>query len=71
MCECQGNPLARVTLALGLPYLLVNRALVTESIPFRFGLYTINCMDVSFKLTKGGIGESSPRPVVKTIEKPA
>ena len=28
MCECQGNPLARVTLALGLPYLLVNRALV-------------------------------------------
>ena len=27
MCECQGNPLARVTLALGLPYLLVNRAL--------------------------------------------
>ena len=29
MCECQGNPLARVTLALGLPYLLVNRALMT------------------------------------------
>ena len=28
MCECQGNPRARVTLALGLPYLLVNRALV-------------------------------------------
>ena len=28
MCECQGNPLARVTLALGLPYLLVERALV-------------------------------------------
>ena len=28
MCECQGNPLTRVTLALGLPYLLVNRALV-------------------------------------------
>ena len=27
MCECQGNPLARVTLALGLPYLLVNRPL--------------------------------------------
>ena len=27
MCECQSNPLARVTLALGLPYLLVNRAL--------------------------------------------
>ena len=28
MCECQGNPLARVTLVvLGLPYLLVNRAL--------------------------------------------
>ena len=27
MCECQGNPLARVTLALGLPYLLVNRDL--------------------------------------------
>ena len=27
MCECQGNPLARVILALGLPYLLVNRAL--------------------------------------------
>ena len=27
MCECQGNPLARVNLALGLPYLLVNRAL--------------------------------------------
>ena len=27
MCECQGDPLARVTLALGLPYLLVNRAL--------------------------------------------
>ena len=27
MCECQGNPLARVTLALGLPYLLVNRSL--------------------------------------------
>ena len=26
MCECQGNPLARVTLAQGLPYLLVNRA---------------------------------------------
>ena len=31
MCECQGNPLARVTLALGLPYLLVNRAIVTAS----------------------------------------
>ena len=31
MCECQGNPLARVTLELGLPYLLVNRALVTAS----------------------------------------
>ena len=29
MCECQGNPLTRVTLALGLPYLLVNRALVS------------------------------------------
>ena len=29
MCECQGNPLARVTLALGLPYLLVNRALLS------------------------------------------
>ena len=29
MCECQGNPLARVTLALGLPYLLVNRALAS------------------------------------------
>ena len=28
MCKCQGNPLARVTLALGLPYLLVNRALL-------------------------------------------
>lgn len=27
MCECQGNHLARVTLALGLPHLLVNRAL--------------------------------------------
>ena len=27
MCECQGNPLARVALALGLPFLLVNRAL--------------------------------------------
>ena len=27
MCECQGNPLARVTLVLGLPNLLVNRAL--------------------------------------------
>ena len=27
MCECQGNPLNRVTIALGLPYLLVNRAL--------------------------------------------
>ena len=27
MCKCQGNPLARVTLALGSPYLLVNRAL--------------------------------------------
>ena len=26
MCECQGNPLARVILTLGLPYLLVNRA---------------------------------------------
>ena len=26
MCECQGNPLARVTLALGLPYVLVNMA---------------------------------------------
>ena len=23
MCECQGNPLARITLALGLPYLLI------------------------------------------------
>ena len=23
MCECQGNPLARVTLALGLPYLKI------------------------------------------------
>ena len=31
MCECQGNPLARVTLALGLPYLLVNRALASLS----------------------------------------
>ena len=31
MCECQGNPLARVTLALGLPYLLANRALITET----------------------------------------
>ena len=30
MCECQGNPLARVTLALGLPYLLVNRALIVN-----------------------------------------
>ena len=29
MCECQGYPLARVTLALGaVSYLLVNRALV-------------------------------------------
>ena len=30
MCECQGNPLDGVTLALhvGLPYLLVNRALL-------------------------------------------
>ena len=28
MCEYQGSPLARVTLGLGLPYLLVNRALV-------------------------------------------
>ena len=28
---CEGNPLARVTLALGLPYLLVNRAFVTAS----------------------------------------
>lgn len=27
MCECQGNPFACVTLALGLPYLLVNRTL--------------------------------------------
>ena len=27
MCECQGNPLARVNLALGLPCLLANRAL--------------------------------------------
>ena len=27
MCECQGNLLARVTLALGLPYLLVNRVM--------------------------------------------
>ena len=26
MCECQGNPLSRVTLALMLPYLLVNKA---------------------------------------------
>ena len=26
MCKCQGNPLARVTLALVLPYLLVSRA---------------------------------------------
>ena len=32
MCECQGNPLTRVTLALGLPYLLVNRALVARFI---------------------------------------
>ena len=31
MCDCQGNPLARVTLALGLPYLLVNRALITTA----------------------------------------
>ena len=31
MCKCQGNPLARVTLALrlGLPYLPVNRAEVS------------------------------------------
>ena len=28
MCKCQGNPFARVTLALWLPYLLVNRALL-------------------------------------------
>ena len=33
MCECQGNPLARVTLALGLPYLLVNRALDSLCVP--------------------------------------
>ena len=31
MCECQGNPFARVTLALGLPCLLVNRALVNPA----------------------------------------
>ena len=31
MCEYQGNPLARVTLVLGLPYLLVNRALEADS----------------------------------------
>ena len=33
MCECQGKPLARVTLALGLPYLLVNRALQSSPPP--------------------------------------
>ena len=35
MCECQGNPLARVTLALGLPYLLVNGALDVIKIQFK------------------------------------
>ena len=38
MCECQGNPLARVTLGPELPYLLVNRALLSKSLHFTVGL---------------------------------
>ena len=40
MCECQGNPLARVTLALGLPYLLVNRALIVSVLFATFVLWS-------------------------------
>ena len=34
MCECYGNPLASVTLAPGLPSLLVNRPYTVSSISF-------------------------------------
>ena len=50
MWECQGNPLARVTLALGLPYLLVNRAL-------KFGC----CLNVTVTVNKGEIYKGSKK----------
>ena len=49
MCQCQCNPLARVTVALGLPYLLVNRAQKFSSDAFLFFF----C--VSYQLLQGVI----------------
>ena len=40
MCECWGNPLARVTLSPGLPSLLVNKALVSWRIT---ELHAVRC----------------------------
>ena len=55
MCECQGNPLARVdiTLALGLPYLLVNRALeslLSQSVALPKALLVLFWSEVFFAL---------------------
>ena len=69
MCECQGNPLARVTLPLGLPYLLVNRALKSGTEYSGFKPVVLQKWSLRFATDKYKIKGKYLKPIVKLAAK--